>query len=250
MTPTLGHIFRHPVKSIGYEETQTASLMQGRVLPFDRLWAISTEGRLPHPLTAWAPKSAFLRGAAAPELMAVTAQTHDDGRITFTHPALPPVTIDLGSEPDQATFVDWLRPLWPENRPAPRAVECPGVALTDSRDAFVSILSLSSLHDFAEYTGVEMSPHRFRGNLWVDGWPAWAERDMVGKTLRIGKALIEIIEPIGRCRATCANPVTGKEDFDTLAALKARNGDADFGLFGLVRQGGDIARNDPVEIVK
>lgn len=249
MTGKLAHIFRHPIKSIGYEEVRNASLTEGRVLPFDRVWAISTEdARFESPLAEWSPKRAFLRGAAAPALMAVQAKTHDDGTIEFTHPDLWHLRIDPDLPADQAKLIEWLRPLWPKNRPLPRAVEKPGVALTDSQDPFVSVLSLDSLDAFAQSTGQEMSPHRFRGNLWVRGWQPWAERAMVGQTLHIGAAEIEIIEPIVRCRATCANPVTGTEDFDTLGALKQINGDTTFGLFGIVRRGADIARNDEIKV--
>ncbi|MFT3688224.1 MOSC domain-containing protein [Paenirhodobacter sp.] len=246
---TLAHIFRHPIKSIGYEEIRTAFLEEGRVLPFDRLWAVATEqAKFDGPLTGWASKMNFVRGAAAPGLMAVAARTHDDGTIELTHPELWHLRIDLDDPADQVKLMEWLRPLW-AGRPAPRSVERPGVALTDQREARISILSLSSLADFGARTGVPMSPHRFRGNLWVAGWAPWAERDLTGRRLRIGPAQVEIVAPIGRCRATHANPETGVEDLDTLAALRAAHGDQDFGLFGVVTRPGEIARDDVVEIL-
>lgn len=250
MTATLARIFRHPVKSIGFEEITSASLHEGRVLPFDRIWAISTVGAgFDSPLTGWAPKRDFVRGAAAPGLMAVAAHTHDDGSIEFTHPELWHLRVDPDDAADQAKLIAWLKPLWPENRPAPRAVEKPGPALTDSRESFVSILSLDSLDDLSARTGKALSAPRFRGNLWLRGLAPWAERDLPGRRLRIGTAEIEIIEPITRCRATCASPETGTEDFDTLGALKQITGDTTFGLFGLVRRAGEIARNDAVEVL-
>lgn len=250
MTAILAHIFRHPIKSIGHEEIRTASLEEGRVLPFDRIWAVATaQAKFDGPLTGWASKMNFVRGAAAPGLMAVAAQTHGDGKIELTHPDLPPLRIDPDMPADQARLMDWLRPLWGDNHPAPRGIERPGVALTDQREARISILSLSSLADFERRTGVTMSPHRFRGNLWVSGWAPWAERDLVGQTLRIGSATIEIVEPIGRCRATNASPETGTEDLDTLAALRSAHGDQDFGLFGNVTGPGVVTRGDEVEIL-
>lgn len=251
MTASLARIFRHPVKSIGFEEIRNASLSEGRVLPFDRIWAISTaEARFDSPLSDWAPKRDFVRGAAAPGLMAVAAHTHDDGSIEFTHPELWHLRIDLDTPADQAKLIAWLKPLWPENRPAPRAVEKPGLALTDSREAFVSILSLDSLDDLSARSGKTLSPPRFRGNLWLRGMAPWAERDLLGRRLRIGTtAEIEIVEPITRCRATCASPETGTEDFNTLGALKEITGDTTFGLFGLVRRAGEIARDDAVEVL-
>lgn len=250
MSASLAHIFRHPIKSVGYEEIRTAPLTQGRVLPFDRLWAIATEeARFESPLTGWAPKRNFVRGVAAPGLMAVQAKTHDDGTIELTQPDLWHLRIDPDKPSDQRKLIEWLRPLWPQNRPAPRGVERPDIPLADMEEPYVSILSLASLEALGKAVGQTMSPHRFRGNLWVAGWSAWAERDLIGRTLRIGAAEIEIAMPITRCRATCANPATGREDIDTLAALKSLNGDTTFGLYGLVRKGAQIGRNDPVEIL-
>ncbi|RWR14324.1 MOSC domain-containing protein [Paenirhodobacter populi] len=250
MTARLRHIFRHPIKSIGHEEIPTVSLTQGRGLPFDRVWAISTqEARFASPLETWAPKMNFVRGVAAPGLMAVTAQTHEDGTIELTQPDLWHLRIDPDRPADQEKLIEWLAPLWPANRPAPRAVEKPGVALADNKAPFVSILSLASLAALSEAAGQNLSPHRFRGNLWVDGWAPWAERDLTGRTLRIGTAEIGIADPIIRCRATCGNPETGREDLDMLALLKAQHGDMVFGLFGLVTKAGEISRDDPVEIL-
>lgn len=246
MTARLAHIFRHPIKSIGHEEIRTASLSEGRVLPFDRVWAVATEqAKFDGPLTGWASKMNFVRGAAAPGLMAVIARTHDDGTVELTHPDLWHLRINPDLPADQVKLMEWLRPLW--DGAAPRSVECPGVALTDQRAARISVLSLSSLADFGARTGVPMSPHRFRGNLWIEGWAPWIERDLVGRRIRIGAAEIEFVAPIGRCRATHANPETGVEDLDTLAALRATHGDQNFGLFGIVTRPGEIARGDVVE---
>lgn len=250
MTAELAHIFRHPIKSIGYEEVRTASLSEGRVLPFDRVWAVSTtQAKFESPLRDWASKMNFVRGVAAMGLAAVTARLREDGRIELAHPDLAPLCIDPDLPADQAALMRWIAPLWGPDLPAPRAVERPDTALTDQRERRISILSMASLADLAERTGIPMAPARFRGNLWVSGWAPWAERDLTGRRLRIGAAEIEIVEPIGRCRATHANPETGREDLDMLAALRAIHGDQTFGQFGIVTRAGAIARGDAVEIL-
>jgi hypothetical protein len=53
-------------------------------------------------------------------------------------------------------------------------------------------------------------------------------------------------EPIGRCRATGANPVTGEQDADTMGALDTHFGHTDFGIFARVIAGGRIALGDEV----
>ena len=95
MTGRLTHIVRHPIKSVGYEDIDSAPLMQGRVLPFDRVWAVSHQAaKFDSPLDAWARKMNFLRGVAAPKLMAVQAQMQDAGQITLTHPERPALTVE------------------------------------------------------------------------------------------------------------------------------------------------------------
>jgi uncharacterized protein YcbX len=251
MTATLAQIVRHPIKSVGYEDIRSAPLETGRVLPFDRAWAISHEAaNFASPLGTWARKMNFLRGAAAPLLMAVQAKMAADASLTLTHPDLPPLRVDLDQPQDQAALIAWLRPLWPDGRPAPRAVErVAGVSLSDMDAPYVSILSLSSLTALGMAAGCEVSRHRFRGNLWVEGWAPWAERALVGKRLRVGAAVLEVAMPITRCRATCANPDTGAEDFDTLQWLETLNGDWHFGLYATVVAGGEIALGDDVEVL-
>jgi len=247
MTARLAHITRHPIKSVGFEDIGSALLEEGRAMPFDRVWAVShVAAKFAGPLGEWARKMNFVRGVAAPALMAVQAQTHEDGTLALTHPDLAPLRINPDHTEDQARLIAWLRPLWPDSRPAPRAVErVPGVSLADMAEPYVSLLSLSSLAAL----GPAVSRHRFRGNLWVEGWEPWAERSLVGKRLRIGAAILEVAMPITRCRATCANPETGVEDIEMLERLTALNGDTLFGLYATVLQAGEIARGDAVEIL-
>lgn len=250
MTGRIAHIIRHPIKSIGYEEIPAVSLAEGHCLPFDRVWAISHEAAaFEGPLTEWAAKRNFVRGVAAPQLMAVTAKVTDEG-LLLNHPGQWHVTLDPDRPEDQVKLIEWVRPLWPDNRPAPRAVErVDGTSLADMKQPYVSILSLGSLAQLAETAGQPVSIHRFRGNLWVDGWAPGAERELIGKHLKIGDAILEIEMPITRCRATCANPETGAEDLETLDLLQSLWGNHQFGLYGRVVSGGDLFQGDAVEIL-
>ncbi|MFN7268927.1 MAG: MOSC domain-containing protein, partial [Cereibacter sp.] len=76
----------------------------------------------------------------------------------------------------------------------------------------------------------------------------WAEWDWIGRTLRIGQAELRIEERITRCRATSANPETGRIDTDTLGGLDAAFGHQDFGLYAVVSRGGTIATGDTVTL--
>lgn len=248
MTARVAHLVRHPVKSAGYEMLPAARLTAGAAFPFDRLWAVAhAAARLPDPL-AWAPKLQFLRGWGSPALMAIACSSDPEaGRITLSHPQRPTESFRPDDPADAARLIDWLRPLWPENRPDPaRVIRVPGQALTDQSEPLVSINSTASLADLSARMGLDLSPHRFRGNIWVEGWAPMAELGLIGREITIGTALLRVVEPIGRCRATGANPVTGAQDADTMGALEAAYGHQDFGVFARVIRSGDVALGDEV----
>ena len=244
----IAQLVRHPIKSAGYEPVAEAVLTEGAAFPFDRVWAVAhAAARLTEPPT-WAPKLQFLRGWGSADLMAIScASDPAAGEVTLSHPRRPSETFRPDEPEDAARLIDWLRPLWPENRPEPaRVIRVPGQALTDQDQPLVSINSASSLADLSARMGQDLSPHRFRGNIWVEGWAPWSERDLIGQEITVGKARLRIEEPIGRCRATGANPMTGAQDADTMGALESGYGHTDFGVFARVIAGGRVAVGDEV----
>lgn len=238
----VAHLVRHPIKSAGFELVEEATLTPGAAFPFDRVWAVAhAAARLPDPL-AWAPKLQFLRGWGSAELMAISCRaTPETGMVTLSHPRRPTESFRPDDPADAARLCDWLRPLWPENRPEPaKVVRVPGQALTDQDQPLISINALSSLADLSARMGRDLSIHRFRGNIWVDGWAPWSELELIGQEITIGKVRLRVEEPIGRCRATGANPETGAQDADTMAAIEAGYGHTDFGVFARVIDGGTV----------
>ena len=245
----LAQIVRHPIKSVGFEELASASLTKGRALPFDREWAVIHEAAKFAELASWQPKMNFLRGVAGPELMAIRA-TLDEAQetITLTHPRAG--TIKLSPEHDSQQLIDWLRPLWPSDRPAPSSVgRVPGQAMSDTPSPFVALLNHSSNRALGQHLGQSLSIHRWRGNLWLEGLAPWEEFDLVGKRLRVGDAELEVQERITRCKATTVNPETGRPDADTLGALEQHYGHQDFGIYAMVAKSGKIAQGDEVTIL-
>lgn len=246
---TLAHIVRHPIKSVGFEELNGASLTEGRALPFDREWAVSHMAAKFDRLTDWQPKMNFLRGVAGAELMAISARTDEAARsVTLSHPTAGSLTVAPDSQGQM--LIDWLRPLWPEGRPAPRGVEhLPGQAMTDWLDPFIAVLGMASNRVLGAHLGQDLSIHRWRGNLWLDGLAPWQEFDLIGRQLAIGGAVLEIRQRITRCKATTVNPETGVADADTLGALARLCGHEDFGTYAVVLQSGDIRLGDEVRVL-
>jgi uncharacterized protein YcbX len=248
VTARLAHIVRHPLKAIGREELDAVTLAPGAWLPFDRLWAVAHDNAKLS--GGWGVKANFLRGVTEPALMAVTARLDEAaGQLALDHPEAGQIVIRPDVVSETAILLDWLSRLWPADLPAPTGIyRTPETHLTDVPDPWVSINSHATLRAVGERAGAELSMHRWRGNLWIDGWAPWEEFDLVGRTLRVGSATLEVKERITRCKATMANPETGRRDVDTLATLRTW-GHQDFGVYAAITGGGTIRTGDAVEIL-
>lgn len=248
----LAQICRHPIKSIGWETLTSVALTPDRTLPWDRHWALAhSASGLTGAVSGWSPKSNFVRGVAAAPLMAVRARLSEDGQtIALSHPDRPSLSFRPDTPAGSGKLVDWIAPLWPDTRLAPAGLVTagPSQAMTDVEPPVVAILNLASLRDLSEKLGQDLSIHRWRGNLWIEGVPPWAEFDWIGRTISIGAVTLRIEDRITRCRATEGNPETGIADADTLGALNRHVNHQDFGVYARVLEGGHIALGDPVAI--
>ncbi|WP_308915347.1 MOSC domain-containing protein [Jannaschia sp. LMIT008] len=239
---TLTSIWRHPVKAVGREGLEAVAITTGHALPGDRVWAVTHEGtRDAGP--GWARKANFLRGVSGPSLMAVTARTEVDGRVTLRHPDRPDLTAD--ADADAGAIVAWLDPIWPDDLPRPTGVARCDTGFTDVPEPWISIHAAATHAAVETAAGGPLSIHRWRGNLWLDGPAAWTEFDLVDRPFRIGGVEFMGREPITRCKATMANPETGERDVDTLAALRTFD-HQDFGLYAEAMTDGTIAPGDPL----
>ncbi|MDT8854428.1 MOSC N-terminal beta barrel domain-containing protein [Paracoccaceae bacterium Fryx2] len=250
MTLRLAHICRHPIKAHGREDLASVRLSAEACLPWDRHWAVAhAASTFDRAAPEWTPCSQFQRAARTPTLMAISA-SYDEatGRMHLRHPDLP--DLDFLPETEGARLINWLAPISPQDAFRPVAlVKAPGRGMTDSDFPSVSIKNLASNAALSAHLGVALSRHRWRGNLWLDGLASWAEFDLIGRSLRIGDAVLEVREAIGRCKATTADPETGIVDADTLAGLRALIGAQHFGVYAVVTNGGSIAVNAPVEVL-
>ncbi len=243
MTARLTHIVRHPIKGHGREELAHVVLTAGACLPYDRHWAVAHDAAK---LTGgWVPCVNFARGSKVQSLMAMTCALDDDAtHLTLAHPDLGSLRFRPDDPADFPRFLAWVAPITPENRAQPAQIVSVGRGITDSAFPSVSILSLASLRDLSDRMGQDLSIHRWRGNLWLDGAAPWVEEAWVGCHLRVGKTVLKIEERIERCNATMANPATGVVDADTLTALKTAFDHKDFGVYATVVEGGTVTLGD------
>lgn len=243
MTGHLAAIWRHPIKSHGREQIDTVTVEAGKALPGDRVWAVAHERScfdVARP--SWAPCGDFSRGATAPRLQAITTFTDPQtGKLTLSHPDRPDLTIDPEDHGDGCLLVQWVMPISLGAKLLPaRLVRAPDEAMTDTGYQSISLINLASHRAVEAQLGHDISPLRWRGNLLVDGLEPWEEMDWIGRTITIGGAEFEVVEPIQRCRATEANPETGERDADTLGALRDGFNHQNCGIYLKVARGGEI----------
>lgn len=247
MTATVTRIWRYPIKSHGREPLASVLLSEGLPLPFDRLWAVA------HDATdvdgsEWASCRNFTRVAGSPKLAAITARMIDDRSLTLSHPERADLT--FAPDTEAAALLDWLRGFVPGNRPQPaRLLRAGGRQFLDSSKGDITLCNMASHRAIETSLGTALDIARWRGNLWIDGAAPWAEFDWIGKRIRIGQAVLEILGRTERCLATHANPATGERDADILATLD-RFGHRDFSVKARVTRGGPVHLNDPVEVLR
>ncbi len=237
-------LWRYPIKSHGREEMAEVTLSAGGTIPFDRHWAVAHEESDADGST-WVSCRNFSRVAKAPELMAITARL-DEGanRITLSHPGRESLTFD--PDRDGAALIAWAGGFVPEGRAqSARVVRGPGRGFTDSDFPSVTLCNLSSHRAVEQRAGEPLSIHRWRGNIWLDGLGPWEEFEWIGREVRIGAALLRVVERTDRCLATHANPETGRRDVDVLGALD-HWGHGDFSVRAEVIEGGLFRPGDPV----
>ncbi|GJL96905.1 MAG: molybdenum cofactor sulfurase related protein [Hyphobacterium sp.] len=245
---------RHPVKGFTPEMLESVTVKTGEHFPGDRLYAVEDGpcGFDPE-APAHISKMAFTVLAKLPSVAAVrTNWIEDEGVLKAWHPDFGEISVDLDDESGRTMFATWLSGvLAGEVRGPLNVLSAPNAfRFMDSRTGYVSIINLQSLRDFEARIGRPVDPARFRGNIMVEGWPAWAELDMAGQEIAIGKARLRGLKPIQRCRAPDVNPDTAMRDLDVVPLLRDHYGHFNCGLYAKVIEGGEVQKGDPAYPVK
>lgn len=246
--PTLTHIFRHPIKAVGLESIDETSLEVGKTLPGDRLWAVMHDASKYDPSEGWGRCMNFMRGVSSNQLMAVRAKLSGN-TVSLSHPDIDDITVSPDQADDATKLIAWISQIRNSDRPAPaRVVRAKKQGMTDNSNPYISVLCEASRTAFSEICGTDLAKERFRGNLWLDDTSPWDETTWVGRTLTLGEAVLEIVEPIERCKATTVDPFTGISNVDTLSMLEKTRNNRNFGMFARVQTSGTIRVGDKVEL--
>jgi len=133
-------------------------------------------------------------------------------------------------------------------RGPPKVLHGENHSFSDVAKKVVSIVNLASVAQVEAATGAPVDPLRFRGNLYVRGWPAWREFELLGTELAVGEARLKVVKRIVRCAATEVDPATGIRDLMIPRTLMDNFGHADCGVYAEVVAGGEIAVGDAIEL--
>jgi uncharacterized protein YcbX len=247
--PAIQSIYRYPVKGLSPQPLARAELGAGETLPADRRYAVENgpSGFDPvHP--AYFPKICFLM-LMRDERLAALRTDYDEASDTLVirREGREVARGALRTADGRATIEQFFARYCAAGlRGPPRVLQARGHSFSDVAQKVVSIINLASVADVETMAGAAVNPLRFRGNLYVRGWPAWHEFDLLGRDIAVGTARLKVIKRIERCAATDVDPDTGIRDLAIPRTLLQNLGHSDCGVYAEVTAGGQIAVGDTV----
>jgi uncharacterized protein len=244
-------LYRYPVKGLTPESLQKVALSPGQTLPSDRRYAIENGPSGFDPAApCWMPKTVFLMLMRNERLASLRSHFEDETHLlTIRRDGEVVARGDLETAAGRAAIEGFFaRNFVPELKGAPKVLVSPGHSFSDVAKKVVSIMNLESVRTVEDMVGAAVNPLRFRGNLYVRGWPAWREQTLVGERLAIGEARLKVVKTITRCAATNVDPETAARDLDIPEAILRRFGHNECGIYAEVITGGEIAVGDTIAV--
>ncbi|MGQ3676699.1 MOSC domain-containing protein [Xanthobacter sp. TB0139] len=249
---TVTALFRHPVKGLSPEPLEQVELKAGAYFPEDRLYAVENGPSGYDPSApAFRPKTAYLMLMRHARLAALHSR-YDSASATLVlaRNGVEVVRGQLTTPEGCRAIEDFLTGYMGLDAAGPlRILAAPpqGFRFMDSaKHGFVSLLNLATVRALGEEMGAQPDPLRFRMNIHLDGWPANAELDLVGRQIRLGQARLTLLKRTVRCPATQVNPQTAARDMDIQQALRTAWGHMDCGVYARVDEGGMVRPGDPI----
>lgn len=246
----LAAIHRYPVKGFGAQEMGEADLVVGRGLPHDRFLAIHN-GHSAVPSEGWAPCQSFVRLTKNGDLPLYDLRFDQDCMtVALAAPGGETLEIDWAEAGSLDTANEQVAAWFPAGGlHAPRLVRRDmDLGWWDCDDAPLSIINLATVQALAKRAGQAIDVRQFRGNLVIDGLPAWGEAAWLGQRLRIGGAEIEVLRPIERCKATSVDADTAEARLNVPALLAGGEGHLFCGVYARVVRAGCVRPGDTITV--
>jgi len=253
MKAHISAIYRYPVKGLSPERLPHVTLRPGQTLPADRIYAIENgpsgfDPAAPKHL----PKQRFLMLMRNERLAALDTRFDDVNHVlSIGRDGEEAARGDLRTAEGCAAIEDFFASYSADElRGAPKVLQADGHSFSDVSAKVVSIINLASVAEVEKAAGARIDPLRFRGNLLVEGWPAWHEFDLLGQEITIGDGRLKIVKRIVRCAATNVEPGTGIRDLQIPTTLMQAFGHMDCGVYAQVITGATIAEGDAIAPVQ
>jgi uncharacterized protein YcbX len=245
----IASLYRYPVKGLYPQSLPRVALGMGQTLPADRRYAIENGPSGFDPAApAWLPKSHYLMLMRNERLAGLQTHFDDDTHLlTIRERGQMAVRGDLETPEGRAAIETYFAANFAsELRGPPRILSGGGHSFSDVAKKVVSIINLGSVAAIENMVGLPVHPLRFRANLYVSGWPAWHEFELLDRTLAIGEVRLRVVKRIVRCAAVNVDPESAARDLDIPPTLMRRLGHADCGVYAEVIAGGNIAVGDAI----
>lgn len=251
-TAEIAGLYRYPVKGLTPERLARVGLRIGQTLPADRRYAIENgpSGFDPEQ-PQWKPKIQFLMLARNERLAALDCRFEDEtSELSIRKDGDLVATGNLDTAAGRAAIEAYFAANFePELKGPPKLLSGRDHSFSDVARKVVSIINLASVRAVETMLGgTQVHPLRFRANLYLEGWPAWSELEMVGQTLAIGAARLKVVKRIVRCPAVNVDPDTAMRDLEIPATLSRHLGHMDCGIYAEVIADGEIGLGDAVAV--
>jgi uncharacterized protein YcbX len=248
-TAIIQALYRYPVKGLSPQALERTALVAGQTVPGDRLYAIENGPSGFDPAApAYFPKQRFLMLMRNERLAALRTDFDETSHVlTVRGDNREAARGDLRSAEGRATIEAFFAAYCADElRGPPKVLAGAGHSFSDVAQKVVSIINLASVAAVETAVGAPVQPLRFRANVYVAGWSAWREFDLLGRDILIGDARLKVVKRIQRCAATDVDPDTGIRDRTIPKTLLQSFGHGDCGIYAQVIAGGETAIGDTV----
>jgi uncharacterized protein len=248
-TAHIASLYRYPVKGLSPEPLERVALDVGQTFPADRRYAIEN-GPCGFDPTApqWLPKSYFLMLMRNERLAGLQTQFEDrTNLLTIRRGDQEAVRGDLETAAGRTAIEQFFAANFTGDlKGPPKVLSGRDHSFSDVARKVVSIINLASVEAIEGVVGQPVHPLRFRANMYVAGWPAWHEFELLDRTLAIGDVRLKVVKPIERCAAVNVDPESAARDLDIPHTLMRRFGHANCGVYAEVIAGGSVGVGDTI----
>jgi uncharacterized protein YcbX len=247
----IASLYRYPVKGLSPEPLSHVALAAGRTLPADRRYAIENGPSGFDPAEPkWMVKAYFLMLMRDEWLAALHSHFDDETCVlTIRRDGAVVAEGNLETVEGRAAIERFFAESYAGSiKGPPKILSSKGHSFSDVARKVVSIINLGSLQAIENIVGQPVHPLRFRANLYVGGWPAWHEFDLLDQTLAIGGVRLKVVKRITRCAAVNVDPDTAARDLSIPQALTQRLGHNECGVYAEVIAGGTIGVGDTIAV--